>query len=255
MYGPHCWKFFSKISRKQKKHQLHKAKKKPPTRTQSQSQRMSGEEKVVCVTGASGYIASWLVKLLLQRGYTVKATVRDTKDLKKTEHLLALDGAKERLKLFKANLLDEGSFDSAVDGCQGVFHTASPVFITASDPQDKGQASTNSVAVSAVDNIVDDNVSLTRTEYQQFLSLLNSQSHFGTQGPQDLASESHQVVNIIAQATMGFAGHEMPGISFQNLSKIPINSLEYSVFSSHVNTTFITSSTDWILDSGATDHI
>lgn len=33
--------------------------------------------KVVCVTGASGYIASWLVKLLLERGYTVKATVRD----------------------------------------------------------------------------------------------------------------------------------------------------------------------------------
>ena len=38
---------------------------------------MSGAEKVVCVTGASGYIASWLVKLLLQRGYTVNASVRD----------------------------------------------------------------------------------------------------------------------------------------------------------------------------------
>ena len=38
---------------------------------------MDGQGKVVCVTGASGYIASWLVKLLLQRGYTVKATVRD----------------------------------------------------------------------------------------------------------------------------------------------------------------------------------
>jgi NADPH:quinone reductase-like Zn-dependent oxidoreductase len=38
---------------------------------------MSGAEKVVCVTGASGYIASWLVKLLLLRGYTVKASVRD----------------------------------------------------------------------------------------------------------------------------------------------------------------------------------
>lgn len=37
---------------------------------------MSGKE-VVCVTGASGYIASWLVKLLLHRGYTVRATVRD----------------------------------------------------------------------------------------------------------------------------------------------------------------------------------
>ncbi|KAL4600961.1 hypothetical protein ACB092_11G237900 [Castanea dentata] len=96
---------------------------------------MSGEEKVVCVTGASGYIASWLVKHLLQRGYTVKATVRDTNDPKKTEHLLSLDGAKERLQLFKADLLEEGSFDSAVDGCQGVFHTASPVTLTASDPQ------------------------------------------------------------------------------------------------------------------------
>jgi len=37
----------------------------------------TGAGQVVCVTGASGYIASWLVKLLLERGYTVKATVRD----------------------------------------------------------------------------------------------------------------------------------------------------------------------------------
>ena len=120
--------------------------------------------------------------------------------------------------------------------------------------KDKGQASTNSIVISAIDNIVDDNVSLTRTKYQLFLSLLNSQSHFGTQGPQDLASKSHQVANIIAQPTMGFAGHEMLGISFQNLSKLSINSLEYSVFSSHVKTTFITS-IDWILDNGATDHM
>ncbi|KAJ0038517.1 hypothetical protein Pint_23932 [Pistacia integerrima] len=35
------------------------------------------EEKVVCVTGASGYIVSWLVKLFLERGYSVKTTVRD----------------------------------------------------------------------------------------------------------------------------------------------------------------------------------
>ncbi|XVF22890.1 hypothetical protein REPUB_Repub12eG0209700 [Reevesia pubescens] len=96
---------------------------------------MSEADKVVCVTGASGYIASWLVKLLLQRGYTVKATVRDPNDPKKTEHLLALDGAKERLHLFKAELMDEGCFDSIVCGCQGVFHTASPVSFSATDPQ------------------------------------------------------------------------------------------------------------------------
>ncbi|XP_060670034.1 phenylacetaldehyde reductase isoform X2 [Ziziphus jujuba] len=98
-------------------------------------QRMSGGGKVVCVTGASGFIASWLVKLLLQRGYTVKASVRDPNDPKKTEHLLSLDGAKERLHLLKANLLEEGSFDSLVEGCEGVFHTASPVIISPSDPE------------------------------------------------------------------------------------------------------------------------
>ncbi|KAK8480219.1 hypothetical protein V6N11_045167 [Hibiscus sabdariffa] len=96
---------------------------------------MNAAEKVVCVTGASGYIASWLVKLLLSRGYTVRATVRDPNDPKETEHLVSLDGAKERLHLFKAELLEEGCFDSIVDGCQGVFHTASPVLFSATDPQ------------------------------------------------------------------------------------------------------------------------
>ncbi|XP_015573868.1 phenylacetaldehyde reductase-like [Ricinus communis] len=96
---------------------------------------MSGEGRVVCVTGGSGYIASWLVKLLIHHGYTVKASVRDLNDLKKTEHLRVLDGAKERLHLFKANLLEEGSFDPIVDGCEGVFHTASPVILSTNDPQ------------------------------------------------------------------------------------------------------------------------
>ncbi|KAL4353609.1 hypothetical protein GQ457_06G014690 [Hibiscus cannabinus] len=98
---------------------------------------MSEAEKVVCVTGASGFIASWLVKLLLHHGYTVKATVRDPNDWKKTKHLLGLDGANERLHLLKAELLDEGSFDSAVEGCIGVFHTASPCYYssTVKDPQ------------------------------------------------------------------------------------------------------------------------
>lgn len=96
---------------------------------------MNGEGKTVCVTGASGFIASWLVKLLLEQGYTVKATVRNPNDPKKSGHLLGLNGAKEKLHLFEADLLDEGSFDSVVDGCEGVFHTASPVILTTSDPK------------------------------------------------------------------------------------------------------------------------
>ncbi|XP_013708606.1 phenylacetaldehyde reductase isoform X1 [Brassica napus] len=91
--------------------------------------------KVVCVTGASGYVASWIVKLLLLRGYTVRATVRNPSDTAKTEHLLALEGAKERLKVFKADLLEEFSFEQAIQGCDAVFHTASPVKFTVMDPQ------------------------------------------------------------------------------------------------------------------------
>ncbi|XP_078148314.1 phenylacetaldehyde reductase-like isoform X1 [Carex rostrata] len=96
---------------------------------------MSASGRIVCVTGASGFIASWLVKLLLQRGYTVRATVRDPSDPKRTKHLRELDGASERLHLFKADLMDEGSFDAAIDGCEGVFHAASPVTFTVTDPQ------------------------------------------------------------------------------------------------------------------------
>ncbi|KAG8363630.1 hypothetical protein BUALT_Bualt19G0042400 [Buddleja alternifolia] len=93
--------------------------------------------KVVCVTGASGYVASWLVKLLLNHGYTVKGTVRNLSDPNKVAHLKAFEGAKERLHLFEANLTEHGSFDSIVDGCDGVFHTASPVMAmdAISDPQ------------------------------------------------------------------------------------------------------------------------
>ncbi|MED6200268.1 hypothetical protein PIB30_083409, partial [Stylosanthes scabra] len=92
--------------------------------------------KEVCVTGGSGYIASWIIKFLLQRGYTVRATVRDPSNPKKVEHLLKLDGAKERLQLFKADLMEEGSFHSAIKGSHGVFHVASPCFVDVEeDPQ------------------------------------------------------------------------------------------------------------------------
>ncbi|KAL6844767.1 hypothetical protein ACP4OV_025426 [Aristida adscensionis] len=86
----------------------------------------AGDGETVCVTGAGGYIASWLVKLLLSRGYTVHGTVRDLGD-KKTAHLKQLENASENLKLFKADLVDYDSMAAAIMGCQGVFHVATPV--------------------------------------------------------------------------------------------------------------------------------
>ena len=37
---------------------------------------MAGDKGLVCVTGGTGYIASWLIMKLLQNGYHVRATVR-----------------------------------------------------------------------------------------------------------------------------------------------------------------------------------
>ncbi|KAF6147254.1 hypothetical protein GIB67_013075 [Kingdonia uniflora] len=82
--------------------------------------------KTVCVTGAGGFIASWIVKLLLEKGYNVKGTVRNPDD-PKNSHLKELEGAKERLMLCKSDLLDYESLREAMMGCDGVFHTASPV--------------------------------------------------------------------------------------------------------------------------------
>ncbi|KAF6161875.1 hypothetical protein GIB67_002585 [Kingdonia uniflora] len=45
----------------------------------------------------------------------------------KLKHLWQLEGAKERLELVKAKLMEKGSFDDAVMGCDGVFYMATPV--------------------------------------------------------------------------------------------------------------------------------
>ncbi|OWM85990.1 hypothetical protein CDL15_Pgr012240 [Punica granatum] len=83
-------------------------------------------EKRVCVTGAGGFVASWIVKLLLSNGYIVHGTVRDPGG-EKYAHLNKLERAAYNLKLFKADLLDYGSLVSAIAGCTGVIHVACPV--------------------------------------------------------------------------------------------------------------------------------
>ncbi|CAA7047981.1 unnamed protein product [Microthlaspi erraticum] len=79
------------------------------------------------VTGGTSYIGSHIIKGLLELGHSVRTTVRDSSDEKKAAFLWDLKGAKERLKIFEADLTVEGSFDEAVNGVDGVFHIASRV--------------------------------------------------------------------------------------------------------------------------------
>ena len=92
--------------------------------------------KRVCVTGAAGFIASHVIIDLLDDGHVVHATVRNLGDDAKRAHL---DVLKERypgkLELFEADLLEPGSLDAALDGCDYLVHTAAAVILAAPDPQ------------------------------------------------------------------------------------------------------------------------
>ncbi|KAE9453562.1 hypothetical protein C3L33_14530, partial [Rhododendron williamsianum] len=116
--------------------------------------------QTVCVTGAGGFIASWMVKLLLQKGYTVRGTVRNPGKIvfpqtcfydPKNSHLRNLEGAEERLTLCKADLLDFESLRLAINGCDGVFHTASPVTDDPEEMVEPAVIGTKNVIVAAAE--------------------------------------------------------------------------------------------------------
>jgi len=90
---------------------------------------------MILVTGASGFIASHIIRELLERGYTVRGTLRRLEDRSKFDFLATLPGASERLTLVEADLMIDGSFDAAAEGCDVVIHTASPYLVNVSDPQ------------------------------------------------------------------------------------------------------------------------
>ncbi len=85
------------------------------------------EIHTVMVSGASGFIAGWVVRKLLELGIEVHGTVRSLRDPAKTSHLREMsEKLPGTLRLFEADLLDEGSFDAAAEGCDTIFHMASP---------------------------------------------------------------------------------------------------------------------------------
>jgi nucleoside-diphosphate-sugar epimerase len=90
----------------------------------------------VLVTGATGYVAGWIVEGLLEAGVTVHAAVRDPGDERKTASLEALAGVLPgAIRFFKSDLLEEGSYAEAMAGCRVVMHTASPFTTRVRDPQ------------------------------------------------------------------------------------------------------------------------
>lgn len=82
-----------------------------------------GDLSRVLVTGASGFLASHVIRQLLQSGeYRVRGTVRDLNNEKKTTPLHALyPEAKYPLELVEADLVEPDSWTRFVTKCVTLF--------------------------------------------------------------------------------------------------------------------------------------
>ena len=139
----------------------------------------------VCVTGASGFIASHIVQQLLSKGYSVKGTVRNAGDEAKTAHLRGLAGAAERLKLYSIDLSGEpGRFDECVKGCTAVFHTATPVLLGSGD----GKAQIYEPAMQSTQELLD---AVQRAGSVETFVLTSSMSAVAPQPEPPVKTEAH----------------------------------------------------------------
>jgi nucleoside-diphosphate-sugar epimerase len=65
--------------------------------------------------GAAGFIGLYIVEKLFERGYKVRAVVRDVKNEEKNKYLKALAPKPEQLELFEADL-SANKYDEAFEG-------------------------------------------------------------------------------------------------------------------------------------------
>jgi nucleoside-diphosphate-sugar epimerase len=80
------------------------------------------------VTGGTGFIARWCIVELLQRGYRVRATVRDaSREAAVRDAISRVVDPADRLTCVAADLTCDDGWDDAVAGCDYVLHVASPL--------------------------------------------------------------------------------------------------------------------------------
>ena len=78
----------------------------------------------VAVTGAAGFVGCWLVTYCLERGYAVRACVRNVDDDAKVGFMKSMAAYGGKLTLHAADMTVEGAYDSIFQGAHTVFHPA-----------------------------------------------------------------------------------------------------------------------------------
>ena len=79
----------------------------------------------VFVSGGSGYIAGFLIRQLIDAGWSVHTSIRDLAKESAVRATLAVDNSK--LKFFAADLTSDAGWAEAMAGCSHVAHVASPL--------------------------------------------------------------------------------------------------------------------------------
>ena len=93
-------------------------------------------KQTILVTGGAGYIGSWIVKDLVEKGHTVRVSVRNKSKTEKYQHLIELE--KEytgTVEFWEADLTILNSFDNVTKGCDSIIHVASPFTLSLKNPQ------------------------------------------------------------------------------------------------------------------------
>src|ERR1700712_5127412 len=101
---------------------------------------MTNTDKLVLVTGGSGFVGGHCILQLLQKGYTVRTTVRSLKSKDKVIAALKANGITsfDNLSFVEAELTKDDNWTAAMEGCKYVLSVASPVFFEI--PKDENEA-------------------------------------------------------------------------------------------------------------------
>ncbi len=143
--------------------------------------------QTILVTGGAGYIGSWVTKELLEKGHTVRVSVRDKSKKEKYSHLFKIaDKTSGTLELWEADLTKADSFDNAASGCEAIIHLASPFILNHANPQEnlinpalngtryvlsaasKSETVKKIVLTSSVAAVHGDNIDMQAQEIEQF---------------------------------------------------------------------------------------
>lgn len=94
----------------------------------------------VLVTGGTGFVGAHIILQLLQKGYSVKTTIRSISSSNKLVDTLKSNGFTtfDKLSFVEADLSKDDNWDEAMKGCHYVLSVASPVFMTI--PKDENEA-------------------------------------------------------------------------------------------------------------------